>query len=668
MLASGCDLLDTSKPTTPQGDTGNAPMHVRGYAESYGSGTLGDRFDAIRTLSDGGYIVVGTGGAFVANETATADPPNKIWAIRTNADGSVAWQFRYVRRNSQDGQLISAEAKDVELTGSGEFLIAGRVGGDALVIKLNGDGSVAWQWSRHEDGAQNEAVALEVTADGRILVAGGTDRGIINQRVSRDAWVAVLDSIGTIAPDSTRQVFAGGWPSALALTQDGGFIVTGEEVNANPAHLNWVARYRRESNTDFQPVWLKTYGRGTLNAIVRSGDTFVLAGASLHGPQVFELAADGSVITAYELRTPDGEPTPDELVRKINAIYVTDDGYLLAGVFGSGNYAGFAWVARLTRGPGFAQRTVQWQRNFVGPAWLDSRFPSTAAESIDRGVNGGYRVAGRMASLTEFSGGATDSNYGWVLDLDRNGSIDVNPVSGVYMAPTSLTPVEVSNDQIIIDRGTVSVSVPDQARPEPLVVAEPTNAVIETMSAPSGALNSPAVGSNRPGHTFYWTGAAEASGFLMFRSRDGVTYYRGSNWFSSGIDYGGGYIEDHASFFKVVAFNAAGYSDYSSVVELESDEPTGPGEITLNVMVIGGDGFVVSTPFGIDCPDDCSEPYDRSSAGTAVLLTAGESMSSAFSSWQGCDSVDGARCTLVMTNADRTVTASFRARTPTTPN
>jgi hypothetical protein len=68
-----------------------------------------------------------------------------------------------------------------------------------------------------------------------------------------------------------------------------------------------------------------------------------------------------------------------------------------------------------------------------------------------------------------------------------------------------------------------------------------------------------------------------------------------------------------------------------------------------------GRGTVTSSPPGISCGADCSEAYVIS---TTVTLTAAPALGSIFTGWSGCDSVSGARCT-VMISAARSVNASF---------
>jgi len=69
---------------------------------------------------------------------------------------------------------------------------------------------------------------------------------------------------------------------------------------------------------------------------------------------------------------------------------------------------------------------------------------------------------------------------------------------------------------------------------------------------------------------------------------------------------------------------------------------------------LGSDtGTVTSSPAGITCGTDCSEPYTQD---TVVTLTADPGI--LLTAWSGCDLVAGATCTVTMRSA-RTVRATF---------
>ncbi len=83
---------------------------------------------------------------------------------------------------------------------------------------------------------------------------------------------------------------------------------------------------------------------------------------------------------------------------------------------------------------------------------------------------------------------------------------------------------------------------------------------------------------------------------------------------------------------------------------------------TLTVTKNGnGAGTVTSSPLGISCGADCTEPYDYN---TIVTLSAAPSTGSVFAGWSGGGCTGTAACDVTMTAA-ATVTATFTLTTPT---
>ena len=76
--------------------------------------------------------------------------------------------------------------------------------------------------------------------------------------------------------------------------------------------------------------------------------------------------------------------------------------------------------------------------------------------------------------------------------------------------------------------------------------------------------------------------------------------------------------------------------------------------LTVNV---NGNGTVISSPSGIDCPGDCSEQY---MSGVAVTLTAEPQTGYLLDNWSDCSNSNGNECTVTM-NTDTSVTATFTA-------
>jgi len=69
-----------------------------------------------------------------------------------------------------------------------------------------------------------------------------------------------------------------------------------------------------------------------------------------------------------------------------------------------------------------------------------------------------------------------------------------------------------------------------------------------------------------------------------------------------------------------------------------------------------GWGTVEISPQGSACGDGTNNCYY---SGTTVTLTANPSISSSFTSWSGCDSINGNVCTVFIGNQNKTITATF---------
>ena len=107
-----------------------------------------------------------------------------------------------------------------------------------------------------------------------------------------------------------------------------------------------------------------------------------------------------------------------------------------------------------------------------------------------------------------------------------------------------------------------------------------------------------------------------------------------------------------------------------STLAIPSDDPdrplqtlslsgTGGAQFTLSA-VKNGTGTVTSTPAGINCGPDCTEPY---APGTAVTLTATAGTGGVFAGWSGGGCSGTGPC-MVTLNADTAITALFNSLQP----
>jgi uncharacterized delta-60 repeat protein len=261
------------------------------WQKTYG-GTSYEETDSIQQTSDGGYIVAGRTKSFGAGGW-------DIWVLKLNSDGTVAWQKRYGGVND-DGEYLIA----IQQTSDGGYIVAGYTdsfgagGGDIWVLKLNSNGSVSWQ-KTYGGTSLDFAWSIQQTSDGGYIVAG---RAGSFGAGSNDFWVLKLNSNGTVLWQKTYGGPNDEFANSIQQTSDGGYIVAGltQSFGAGGSDL-WVLKL----NSDGTVCWQKTYG-GTsgdiANSIYQTSDgRYVVAGhtnsfgAGLTDFWVLKLNSDGTI-------------------------------------------------------------------------------------------------------------------------------------------------------------------------------------------------------------------------------------------------------------------------------------------------------------------------------------------------------------------------------------
>jgi hypothetical protein len=674
VAASGCDTR--KRLEAPQGDTPNdtdqAPIHVRLFSAADGNSTA---IHSLRATSDGGYIAVGYTG-------------DSAWIFKTNAQGSIEWQEAV---GGFGGGYGVDRFNDVQIALDGGYVAAGRLSDRAIVVKFRVDGSIEWHWSGtrpppfQSDPPDDywrrsaEALTISVKAAGAgYVVAGGI--GLAAQRdetpLGDGNWVMELTADGEpgrlleisgqpsilmdgeahdfIAPDEEGGVIEAvvSWPLSGSSPVDGGFWMAGRTANGQML----VA----QAQNGFHPLgapsvrWKRSFGPGTFHALrvierTRPDGTreqhLLLVGETPDGILVGELQAlTGEVLWAKRISGDGSDPTG----WTANSMQPTPDG-------------GFVLAAATERAPAVLKLdgagNIVWQYEYA-PYQRGLGGDRGQAMSIHVRADGGYRVAGYQAMWHTFYGNTNLPGLSYyqrlaiVFDIDASGGIVVNEKSGwvrITRAATAATldfePVDPAGD--FNDDEADLISSDDD---ETDVGASATDLVIETASGPSGVLPAPPVGTNDQGRTFFWGNAPGASGFILYRSDDGIRFVRDNMTREYDFDlYGSGYV-------KIAAFNGTGYSDYSTTLgPLGSSPPPPPSSVRLTVINTPNGGFVTSTPTGIACGTDCTGDFP---VGSEVTLNLIEGELLRFSSWTGCDSTVGRQCTVNM-NRNSSVTVNY---------
>jgi hypothetical protein len=299
---------------------------------------------------------------------------------------------------------ISAPAQAIQQTSDGGFIVTGGVYSidfgptDFRVMKLNVDGSVAWQRTYSGSG-NNVSTDIQTTLDGGYILAGKTSPDNYNAYL----WILKLDKDGN---GQWQKTYGAGRANSILQTSDGGYITVGVTSSFGAGKEDfWVLKLDKDGNVQ----WQKTYG-GTdddeANSVQQTLDGgYIVAGmthsfgAGQEDIWILKLNLDGDV----QWQKTYGGPGND-LAKSIQL--TSDRGYIVAGgtsSFGSGGED--AWVLKIDK-----DGNLQWQKTYGGTT-------DEEANVIRQTTDGGYVVGGYTDSF-----GPTDQNA-WLVKLDSNGDV-----------------------------------------------------------------------------------------------------------------------------------------------------------------------------------------------------------------------------------------------------
>ncbi|HVP80104.1 MAG TPA: thrombospondin type 3 repeat-containing protein [Thermodesulfobacteriota bacterium] len=353
------------------------------WQKSYPSGSTDDKVYSIQQTSDGGYIAAGS--------TTSSAGGYDFWVLKLNADGSNAWQKTYGGSNHD-------YAYSTQQTSDGGYILTGHThsfgagGIDILMLKLMANGGVDWQKTY---GGLNDdyAYSIQQTSDSGYIVAGSTNYSVGSEYY--DILVLKLKADGEVDWQKTYGGYSSDFANSVQQTSDGGYIVAGSTYSFGAGAFDiWVLKLKANGEVD----WQKTYG-----------------GSGYEYGSFIQQTSDGGYIVVGET-SPSGIGGRDVLVLKLNA-----DGSLT--------------------GPN------GWQKTYGGPN-------EDSAYSIQQTSDGGYIVAGYTTSF-----GATDSDI-WVLKLDSDGNISGCPGGLVETFSASLgTPtITVTSPTITVANSSATIT------------------------------------------------------------------------------------------------------------------------------------------------------------------------------------------------------------------
>lgn len=165
--------------------------------------------------TDGGYFVGGYSDSGISGDkTEPSNGQRDYWALKLNSSGAIIWQ------NAIGGSLIDRPQAAFQTADNG-FIIGGfstsgisgdkteanQGGSDYWIVKLNPDGTIAWQ--NTIGGNDNDAFRNMIqTADGGYLTGGYSKSNISGEKTENsqgdyDYWVLKLDGSGNLVWQNT---------------------------------------------------------------------------------------------------------------------------------------------------------------------------------------------------------------------------------------------------------------------------------------------------------------------------------------------------------------------------------------------------------------------------------------------------------------------------------
>ncbi|QMU31030.1 T9SS type A sorting domain-containing protein [Adhaeribacter radiodurans] len=273
------------------------------WDKSYG-GNDSDELVAIRSTSDGGYVLAGTSSSYSGGDKS--DFPKGItdyWVIKIKESNPATWNLRHGGTGNDGITAMVKTADGGYLLGgtsdsgtSGDKSQASKGNQDYWIVKTDKQGKKLWDKTIGGSGMDN-LTAIIVTADGGYLLGGYSDSGISGDksqpsRGGVDYWLVKVDGTGKKLWD---KVYGGNNSdnlTTLLSTMDGGYLLGGSSASGRSGEKSEAGK----GNTDFwilkidalgKKVWDKTYGSNkndNLAALINtSNGGYLLGGSSASG-------------------------------------------------------------------------------------------------------------------------------------------------------------------------------------------------------------------------------------------------------------------------------------------------------------------------------------------------------------------------------------------------
>ncbi|MCP4634581.1 MAG: T9SS type A sorting domain-containing protein [candidate division Zixibacteria bacterium] len=209
------------------------------WTRTYGEALLWDEAYSVEQTTDGGYII---SGSTYPNFPGSAD----FYLIKIDASGDSIWTQTY-------GGTGHDEARSVQQTTDGGYIIAGFLSGDFYLVKTNTSGDTLW--TRTYGGTSGEqAYSVQQTTDGGYIIAGCTGSFGAGEN---DFYIVKTDFSGDTLWTRTYGGASSDVAYSVQQTTDEGYIVAGHTYSFGAGESDF---YLVKTDAFGDTLWTRTSG------------------------------------------------------------------------------------------------------------------------------------------------------------------------------------------------------------------------------------------------------------------------------------------------------------------------------------------------------------------------------------------------------------------------
>jgi len=213
------------------------------WNRTFGGADVNASAYAAAETRDGGYVVAGTVASW-------GSPDTDILVIKLNTTGGEEWRRTFGEPGLSDAAYSVVETTDGNIAVAGSMESSGAFATDVWVANLDPAGDEVW--NRTFGGPENDtARALVATPDGGLVFAGSYMSRDSTNRTEVDALVVRMEPDGRVAwnwtyGDAETNESAG----SIIATADGGYLFAGESGKDPAGGDAWVVKLDSEGGVE----------------------------------------------------------------------------------------------------------------------------------------------------------------------------------------------------------------------------------------------------------------------------------------------------------------------------------------------------------------------------------------------------------------------------------